>query len=256
MTTESKQDNGGADTGAAQEAVAQEPKYITVQEMQQMMDRQANLLRQQVMAQVSGLASKIDTGLNAVRRDTKSWAEQQVGDLRSELGRQAWLTSLDEDQRKMAEPLLKEIDRARQGHSEAPTSAERQAPGAENAQLDEQAAAQAWEQVYGIVEAMGLQRDTPGIDYAALTDSALDDTARRVRFLGSLRQALVKTPAPSAPAKTTTAGTVNPPVEPVPRGTAGYRNTDQVMDAYLAGQISIEQAKQHFAAHGQQFPGG
>ncbi|KKL64991.1 hypothetical protein LCGC14_2159460, partial [marine sediment metagenome] len=59
-----------------------EPQPPTMEQVRDLIQQQG----QTHSRQIAGLASKIDTGLNAVRRDTEEWAKQQVGDLRSEMG--------------------------------------------------------------------------------------------------------------------------------------------------------------------------
>lgn len=195
-------------------------------QLRQLIESQAELLRNQG-AQIAGLQGKIDQGLNAIRRDTEAIASKQVGDLKSEIGRANLLASIEDDgERSRTEMLLNEMDKLK------PQTAPVETP-----QVPQQAP-QGMEQVYGVVEGMGLKRNDPRINYAALNDQTLTEAQRGQVFLNSMKTA-IQADATQAPTPTP-ARQENPPVDDGNSLVTGenYRNVDSLLDAYTAGKLN------------------
>lgn len=219
------------DNEAAQGAAG--PQYVSVEQFQQL---QQAIERQNAM--IAGLQGKFDRGLNVIRTDTENLVKQHVGGLQDRMSRQAYLNSLSEEQRAVVDPLLREVDSLR---------SERQ-PARSQPQPEQDPAQAQWQQVYDLVADMGVDPRTPGIDYAALSNASLDQRERNRRFFASIdaAKATATKPAPAprqaAPAAKTQGA--NPPVETAAAGRGGYRNIDDLRDAYINGRISSTEYRQ------------
>ena len=78
----------------AQQGEENAVQYITVEQARSLMAEQTRA----VVSQVAGLQGKIDNGLNAVRRDSQQWIEQNIGPIMQEQKIQAILKDVPEDQ--------------------------------------------------------------------------------------------------------------------------------------------------------------
>ena len=207
---------------------------VTMESMQAFFSQQL----QPLQAQVYGLHNKVDTGLNAVRRDVSQEAKRLVENVTDGLSRQQLLANVDEEQRPIFEALLNHVDN-RTAPAQSPQQQPVQGP------LVSQ---DPWEQIYQYVENHGISRTTPGINYAVLTNQSLNDQqkgqvfnesifqARQVQLQG---QAGIQQPRSAQPVSSNGQGTVNPPVE----RSGGLsqnplRTQDQVTDAFLAGHLN------------------
>ncbi len=237
MVTGQQQEGQDEVSQAQQELDAQQgnlgqqsaPQYVTAEQMQQLLNQQAQTYERQI----SGLQSKLDTGLNAIRRDTQSWAEQKIAGLQTEMGRQQWLASLSEEERRLAQPLLEAIQQTRPQPAPNPQPAPQPQPGTDVAQ-------QQWQAVYQMVRNMGIDPQTPGIDYQVLTNTALDQNTREQKFYASVFAAKAKPNGVQAGVQPQQARpqTPNPPINSAAAGRGGgYRTVDEVYDAYNTGRI-------------------
>ncbi len=232
---------------AQQDTLGQQPpQYVTMEQMHQLLGQQASGYERQI----AGLQSKMDTGLNAIRRDTKSWAESKIADLQTNWGREQWLAGLNEEEQRIAKPLLDEIRRSQQPKEAQVEAPPQPAPQSADAQGQ-------WQQIYQMVRNMGVDPQTPGIDYQILTNGTLQPNDREQKFYASVFAAKAKVagvpPAPQAqqnqqPPRPQTA---NPPVQQGAAGRgAGYRNADDVRDAYIQGRISTEDMRKQMQPFG------
>lgn len=209
------------------------PQYVTAEQMQRMLGEQARGYERQL----AGLQSKLDTGLNAIRRDTQAQATAQA-----QRDRQAWLATLDDERRQAV------LDSER-FNSPTPTppgngATEAQQPSPQAPAPTTDAAAQ-WEAVYQMVRNMGVDPRASGIDYTALTQPGLDDNTRQQRFFTSLwtvKGTTAPRGAPAAPQQVRT--TPNPPVEQQAPAAGGYRNIEDVYDAFITGRITDTQYRE------------
>jgi len=207
---------------------------VTMESMQAFFSQQL----QPLQAQVYGLHNKVDTGLNAVRRDVSQEARRLVENVTDGLSRQQLLANVDEEQRPIFEALLQHVD-----NRTAPAQPVQEQP------VQAQPASQdPWEGIYQYVERHGLSRSAPGINYAVLTNQSLTEEQKGQAFNESLFQARlaqsqgqagIQQPRPAQPVSSNGQGTVNPPVE----RSGGLsqnplRTQDQVTDAFLAGQLN------------------
>jgi len=218
----------------ADQGAPAQPTAVTLEQMQQFFHQQL----QPLVSQVQGLHSKVDTGLNAVRRDVSAEAKQLVDSVTADIGKRQFLASLDEDMRPMAEGLLAQVD-ARMPPPVAQPQYQQPPPAAPQAN--------AWEEVYQVVEGFGLNRHDPNVNYQALSNAALTPAQQREAFMGSIRTAIVQSaqgqqaPQPRQTPQAPVNGqqTVNPPVE---RGGGSsqqpLRTEYQIYDAFLANQLN------------------
>jgi hypothetical protein len=192
------------------------------------------MMARSMQNQISGLQSRVDNGLNAIRRDSASWLQNSLGDLRGEIGRKNALADLDETQKPFAEFMLNEMDR-RVPQAVAPSAQP-------TPQATTDASAQ-WEPVFQLVDAEGLSRNDPNIKYSVFSNTSLTASQQVSQFYSSLYQAKaaqaaarhVNTPTPQPAA----ANTVSPPNDSGRRAGGGAeRNVDDVRERYLEGKYS------------------
>ena len=84
------------------------PQYATSDQLTNIQNQ-----LQQLESKNRGLQGLVDNGLNAIRRDTQTWAEQQFSGMRNEMDKKAYLENLDEEQRAVVTPLLNEMEELR-----------------------------------------------------------------------------------------------------------------------------------------------
>jgi hypothetical protein len=183
-----------------------------------------------LQSQVSGLQSKYDMGLNAIRRDTENWAKEQISSLQGQLARDRWMEGLDENDKQLVSPMM---ERIQQLEALVQGMAPQQQPP------QEMNPAAAWEGVYQYVESAGINRNDPNLRYDILTNTSLPDDQRRNQFIAHLQQlrgaVSNQTPAAQTPSQQPPA-TPNPPIES-PSGTQGSMTRDQIMDLYIGNQL-------------------
>jgi len=217
---------------------------ITMDQVNQLVSNQLQSLQREV----ASYRSKVDSGLDAIRRDTRSWAEQQLGDIQSQSNREQFLASLDEDQIRLAKPLLDRIDAVAQQSSQAP--AQPSAPPVTGNQDQGE-----WTRVYSLVKDFGLDPQDPAIEYAALTAPGLTPEMRQQRFAGSLAKAVAAKSkgAPAAQQQKTAAKTPqtsSPPLQSGPSGSGAtsLKNPEDIRDAYISGKIDVDTYREQITA--------
>ena len=195
--------------------------------------------------QVAGLQSKVDKGLNAIRRDTEESQRRQ-----QEYAVQQYLEQVPEEHRaafqQMAQQNLQLQQQLSQTQYQEPAQAQQQqAPSGE------------WEQIYSIPRSMGIDPQTPGIDYQAFTDPGLTEEQRRDRFFTSIKTVMA---APTAPAPTPDAqegrpqqDVQNPPTGGTPAGgvSGSLRSIEQIERAYIEDKLPFDEYKKRLAEAGQ-----
>ena len=197
-------------------------QYATVEQIQN--------LEKLITSQTSGLQSKIDTGLNAIRRDAESRVAEQAESIRNQQ-----INDLMEDLAPEQQAQLKRL------WSEQQQAV--QQPGAGQLTEQERADAQTF------VRNSGVDPNDARIDYGSLVDASLSIDQRQQKFIASVFDAktVAQTPAPVAQQPQTQ----SPPVE-APAGTGnGLNNVDAVRDAYISGRLDQATYKQRMAALGQ-----
>ena len=196
---------------------------------------------QQLRSENRGLQGLVDNGLNAIRRDTQTWAEQQFSGMRNEMDKKAYLENLDEEQRAVVTPLLNEMEELRKQsvqQAQPQTSPTQQ-------QVTPDQAQQQWEQIYKFVESMGVDRNDPNLRYSALDPTnSLTPEQRSAQFAESVGNAVrakggtpPQQPSPQQP-QVQKPATVSPPVDqPSGKAAPSYKNLDDVRSAYIEGKI-------------------
>ena len=215
-----------------------------VSQLRAMIDSQNQIISGLSTKLASQLESKLDMAVNAIRRDVGEDTNKQIGSFKTELGREAWLASIeDEESRRIATQLSQEMDRRMPQQAPEYTSAPQSAAPAQRNM----------EQIYQFVQGMGLPLNDPAVNYAVLNDPALTEQQKGTAFLNSVRAAVISqggqpaqgvTPAPPAPPPTSPTPVPqrqdSPPVDNGNSQPVGgdYRNVDTLMDAYLEGKLT------------------
>ena len=124
-------------------------------------------------------------------------------------------------------------------------------------EAETQNASSEWEQIYAIARSMGVDPQTPGIDYQAFTDPGLNEGQRRDRFFNSLKTVMAS-PTPQAttpePTQTQQSEVQNPPQAGTPaNGVAtNLRSIEQIERAYIEDKLSFDDYKKRLSEAGQQ----
>ena len=111
-----------------------------------------------------------------------------------------------------------------------------------------------WDQIYAIPRSMGLDPQTPGIDYAAFTDDGLTEGQRRDRFFASIKTVMssnAQTETPATPQ--TTEQVQSPPTSGTPTSSSpsNLRSEEQIQRAYIEGKLTKEEYQQRLTQVGQ-----
>ncbi len=123
-------------------------------------------------------------------------------------------------------------------------------------QAETQDASSEWEQIYAIARSMGVDPQTPGIDYQAFTDPGLSEGQRRDRFFSSLRTVMAS-PTPQAttpePTQTEQPQVQSPPQAGTPANgvSNNMRTVEQIERAYIEDKLSFEDYKKRLSEAGQ-----
>ena len=201
--------------------------------------KELQALREEMSRQVAGLQSKVDKGLNAILRDTETQARQQ-----QEAAIQQYLEQVPEEHRETFRAIANQNLEYREQLSKVETSTTPEEP-----QVSSE-----WDQIYAIPRSMGLDPQTPGIDYAAFTDDGLTEGQRRDRFFASIKTVMssnTQTETPATPQ--TTEQVQSPPTSGTPTSgsPSNLRSEEQIQRAYIEGKLTKEQYQQRLTEVGQ-----
>ena len=201
--------------------------------------KELQALREEMSRQVAGLQSKVDKGLNAIRRDTETQARQQ-----QEAAIQQYLEQIPEEHRETFRAIANQNLEYREQLSKVETSTTPEEP-----QVSSE-----WDQIYAIPRSMGLDPQTPGIDYAAFTDDGLTEGQRRDRFFASIKTVMssnTQTETPATPQ--TTEQVQSPPTSGTPTSSSpsNLRSEEQIQRAYIEGKLTKEEYQQRLTQVGQ-----
>ena len=188
-------------------------------------------MREDFSRQVAGLQSKVDKGLNAIRRDTEEQTKRQ-----QEAAIQQYTEQLPEEHRETFRAIANQNLEYREQLSKVETSTTPEEP-----QVSSE-----WDQIYAIPRSMGLDPQTPGIDYAAFTDDGLTEGQRRDRFFASIKTVMssnAQTETPATPQ--TTEQVQSPPTSGTTTSSSpsNLRSEEQIKRAYIEGKLTKEQYK-------------
>ena len=223
-----------------------EPQYVTTEQfgnlMAQMQQQSATI--ETMNRQQAGLQGKIDTGLNAIRRDTTAIAEQRIQEAEAQ-NRNVFLSGIEDPslQAQMRSYLENQDALAQQRVDLTRQPEPEQAAVAQGAPQQADQMAQLREWVRSIAE---MDPNTPGIDYATALRSDLDVNARHKAFM----QSVIAAGKPSIPASNQ-APPPSPPVERPAAGVGGYRNASDLRSAYVEDKLTREQYVERMKAIGE-----
>jgi len=251
VTTENTDFTSGLDQDQAQLDAVQEgnPQAAmpTTQEMQTvaaMVERQNQIIENQ-NRQLAGLQSKLDKGLNGIRAQYETAGKQQEYQ-----AMQRFAQEVPEDQRAGVEYLINRNMQLEQERMQTQMASDPEA---------ERAAAE-WEVIYDIARNMGVDPETPGLDYSAYTDPGLEPKERNDRFFASLNRIVRSggTP-PQQPAMQNPPSEQQPEVQSPPQaGTPAngvsnnMRTVEQLQRAYIENKLSTEDYTKRLSELGQQ----
>lgn len=202
--------------------------------------KELQALREDFSRQVAGLQSKVDKGLNAIRRDTEVQARQQ-----QETAMKQYMEQLPEEYREGFEMLANQNRQYQQQISQMQNGNEPEST---------QEVSSEWEQIYAIPRSMGLDPQTPGLDYAAFTDAGLTEGQRRDRFFASIKTVMSGNTTPETPATPQTTEQVQSPPTggtPTSGSASNLRSEEQIQRAYIEGKLTKEQYQQRLTEVGQ-----
>lgn len=200
--------------------------------------KELQALREEMSRQVAGLQSKVDKGLNAIRRDTEEKALRE-----QEAAMKQYMEQVPEEHRETFEMLANQNRQYQQQLSQM-----------QNGNEPTQEVSSEWDQIYAIPRSMGLDPQTPGIDYAAFTDDGLTEGQRRDRFFASIKTVMssnAQTETPATPQ--TTEQVQSPPTSGTPTSgsPSNLRSEEQIQRAYIEGKLTKEQYQQRLTEVGQ-----
>jgi len=187
--------------------------------------------------QVAGLQSKIDKGLNGIRRDSEDAVRKQ-----QEQQAYAYMQTLPEEHQAAFGQMLQ----ANQAYYQQNADLRDQLSGGNGTQQAQPEVSSEWEEIYAIPRSLGLDPQTQGIDYAAFTEPGLNESQRRDRFFASLKPLIGATnqaPATQAQQQPAPGQVQSPPTGGTPSNGASsnMRSIEQVQSAYIEGKLSKEE---------------
>ena len=227
------------------------PEGLTMEQVQQMIQSQTHRLQ----ADVKGLASKVDSGLSAIRRDTQQFAKDALAattEQNEKVRQEQVIQSMPEDVRDTARALLPLLPAS----SASPVEAQPEPAAEPQPQNTDQFSSQLSE-VQDDVRAMGIKNVSDSrIDYQALW------AGNRAAFLASLGTVRAdeskSSPAPTQqtqPAQPTQPAqqpqVASPPVETNTQGTTSYNSIDDVWGGIASGRIPVQNETERQAANAQ-----
>jgi len=205
------------------------PEYVPREQFDQLLRK----LDQQGR-HISGLESRIDRSANEIREENQRRAAQQEIALRKQT-QEELLESFDD-------PTIQEKMRAYfsldNQKAEADLQVRLQQSQAELEPQNPQGSSQdQWNQIFQAVQDFGVDPADKRVNYAALVDQSMTDEERRRAFFQSLRT-ITTAEAKQAPQQTQQRQAQTPPVAAAPASSTGFRNADEVRDAYVSDKIS------------------
>ena len=239
MTTENIDNTSALDQDQAQlDAVQEDPNPQTDSNPVTDEIRALRNLIEDQNRQVAGLQSKIDKGLNGIRRDSEDAVRKQ-----QEQQAYAYMQTLPEEHQAAFGQMLQ----ANQAYYQQNSQLRDQLSGqVDNTQQAQPEASSEWEQIYAIPRSLGIDPQTQGIDYAAFTEPGLNESQRRDRFFASLKPLIGATnqaPATQAQQQPAPGQVQSPPTGGTPSNGASsnMRSIEQVQTAYIEGKLSKEE---------------
>jgi hypothetical protein len=215
------------------------PQYLTYGAARELLAEQHRVYERQI----AGLQSKVDTGLNAIRRDTSQQAQAMAAAQRNAQFEQS-LEDIPEEQR----PPLRLLFQQQQA-LQVPIAPEPQEQAVQPAQIDQVA--------MQLAQKFGVDPTAYNIQGAIniLGNQAMDEVDRMSQFYLALneikmgtsgQQTVTRSVAPRQQQQQTA-----PPGQASP-GTGGTMNTaEDVRDAFISGRLPIDQYRERMTALGE-----
>jgi hypothetical protein len=234
---------GQANLDLQQETVSSELNGFTNEQLSQI-SRVVQAQMGGVMGQVSGLQSKIDTGLNRIRTDSMAATRYNV---KQEVDSLLQSPELDESQ-------LQRLRQLRVSEQQIDAQLGQAFLDAQSAYAQPQEPQDPLGGARVIAQQYGVNPYDQRIDYAALQDTSMSEAQRLMRFTKSLEAIGSNVSAPAAqpptPQQSAQRRTANPPVEPGPAQSTSFSNEDEVLNAYISGNITSQERDQRLKSVG------
>ena len=182
-------------------------------------------------AEARGAQSKVDRGLNSIRREYAERAAQ------SDIERE--LADVPEDMRPYMERMYRRFGTPNQQEGQAP-----------DAGSDDQMT-----KIHGFVRDFGVDPDDERINYGVLYQGGLTDEQRQSQFVQSLRHIVEQGPSQPAtqpePTPPQPETPPSPPVENAPGQGAPGMDVEALREAFITGQLGLDDYRQRMAVLGE-----
>ena len=234
---------------AQQEIDAEQGIVETTSELSQVQALQSQLAAQteqvrQLTSMVNASRGHTDRALNAIRGDFDKAVEDKINQMGERARQQQLLESIDEEQRPFFQHMMDRLDKV--------DNTSQTQSGQEQVITDSDTQSQ-WQQVYTMVQQMGINPQDPRVNYQLLVDpSVATPEQRQGNFMQNLTQILNSNTGSQQSQPTTQNTNTNPPVESMsPSSATALRNADDIRDAYISGTITTDEYRDRMGAIGE-----
>ena len=234
---------------AQQEIDAEQGIVETTSELSQVQALQSKVAEQheqvrQLTSMVNASRGHTDRALNAIRGDFDKAVEDKINMMGERARQEQLLESIDEDQRPFFQHMMDRLDKV--------DNTSQTQSGQEQVITDSDTQSQ-WQQVYTMVQQMGINPQDPRVNYQLLVDTSVATPEQRQgNFMQNLTQILSSTTSPQQSQPVAQNTSANPPVESMsPSSTTALINADDIRDAYIAGTITTDVYHEKMGAIGE-----
>ena len=234
---------------AQQEIDAEQGIVETTSELSQVQALQSKVAEQheqvrQLTSMVNASRGHTDRALNAIRGDFDKAVEDKINMMGERARQEQLLESIDEEQRPFFQHMMDRLDKV--------DNTSQTQSGQEQVITDSDTQSQ-WQQVYTMVQQMGINPQDPRVNYQLLVDTSVATPEQRQgNFMQNLTQILSSTTSPQQSQPVAQNTSANPPVESMsPSSTTALRNADDIRDAYIAGTITTDVYHEKMGAIGE-----
>lgn len=215
------------DQGMTEEVA--EPQFVTREQFDQMMTNHQQVINenQSMKNHLSGLESRIDKQANAYRMEMQNQAEaaarKQAADLQSRI-----LENFDDPDQRV---LWQQYFDTQNSVPAAPVAYQEPTyQPAQPQQVDQ------WAEVQSFVSQMGIDPADKRIDYTILVNQNITAQERQKQFLANLGSVASSSAVAATTPPVVQAQAQTPQRSVGPAGT-GYRNSEDLMDAFITGKV-------------------
>ena len=234
---------------AQQEIDAEQGIVETTSELSQVQALQSKIAEQteqvrQLASMVNASRGHTDRALNAIRGDFDKAVEDKINMMGERARQEQLLESIDEDQRPFFQHMMDRLDKV--------DNTSQTQSGQEQVITDSDTQSQ-WQQVYTMVQQMGINPQDPRVNYQLLVDTSVATPEQRQgNFMQNLTQILSSTTSPQQSQPVAQNTSANPPVESMsPSSTTALRNADDIRSAYISGTITTDDYREKMGAIGE-----